>query len=88
MIQTGNERHWSKGTRALVANSNVSTFENMQIMDLIQESDWSARGKHLCPRRNLITTIANELKAFTKYNHAGTMKSHGMRSNIRPLCSA
>ncbi len=41
-----------------------------------------------CSPRNLITTIANELKAFTKYNHAGTMKSACVCSNIRGFCSA
>jgi len=40
-----------------------------------------------CSHRNLITTIANELKAFTKYNHAGTMKYACVCSNIRAFCS-
>lgn len=40
-----------------------------------------------CSPRNLITTIANELKAFTKYNHAGTMKYACVCSNIRAFCS-
>ena len=42
--------------------------------------------RSFCPLRNLITTIANELKAFTKYNHAGTMKSACVCSNISGFC--
>ena len=39
-----------------------------------------------CSPQNLITTIANELKAFTKYNHAGTMKDACVCSNISGFC--
>ena len=40
-----------------------------------------------CSLRNLITTIANELKAYTKYNHARTMNSACVCSNISGFCS-
>ena len=46
----------------------------------------SAFNAFFCSPRNLITTIANELKAFTKYNHAETMKDACVCSNISGFC--
>lgn len=87
MIRNRADHHWLSAHGLFRCQWLQCGVKNMLIVICESFPIGSPFNPLFCSPRNLITTIANELKAFTKYNHAGTMKYACVCSNISGFCS-
>lgn len=87
MIRNRADHHWLSAHGRFCCQWLQCSVKNMLIVIFDSFPIGSLLDPLFCSARNLTTTIANELKAFTKYNHAGTMQCACVCSNISGFCS-